>query len=74
MKTYKTHNKCLKSSFASVNAKKKKKKTILEENVRENHHYGVMTVRTKNVILQYDNKKLVRDVNEISFALFFLTT
>ena len=54
--------------------KKKKKKTILEENVRENHHYGVMTVRTKNVILQYDNKKLVRDVNEISFALFFLTT
>lgn len=26
MKTYKTHNKCLKSSFASVNAKKKKKK------------------------------------------------
>ena len=70
MKTYKTHNKCLKSSFASVNAKKK----ILEENVRENHHYGAMTVRTKNVILQYDNKKLVRDVNERSFALFFLTT
>ena len=51
-----------------------KKKKILEENVRENHHYGVMTVRTKNVILEYDNKKLVRDVNERSFALFFLTT
>lgn len=49
-------------------------KNILEENVRENHHYGVMTVRTKNVILEYDNKKLVRDVNERSFALFFLTT